>query len=850
MPLDEAVQLISEDVKILGLSVPSMHGERGEFQVFNLMGSAIGDVEMSFRLLSLGMGLMSHIPHSTVVKVKPEAVHGDGDTALKVSEAAEIVLHDIQSASKPVQVNMLSLPPTSEQVTQTEHEHWQTVATQTAKKARVRQERNSSEFCNGVFVTNTVCPPPLFYNSEAEAKMPANLGLTFVDGTIMPTGGTRTHFANGARSVTAPLNGFDREDNFSEFSDSTIRHEDKFSDSESPDEAAADLSHTRSPVRKTLVRSSPEDSRRQLVSRVAAIQSMNVLGNVTQFPLLHELMKEIAGLQALRTSGTSVLTAGGVPPGKARPAWDTPTSPKAARAQESREAFLRRLSTPRDAEEHPGYHKGKRSCAVPHKGVPKHKSWLRKDPDPKKKETEYGVKKTKLVYGLTNTQRLRLAKGNPEWLKMQEKKLDVRWPDRNKNVKSQEEKREVAKPKAKQRTSISAKKVFKLDLPELQADTDVQSPKQRRRPVPTPRLSLSGEKRLQQIKEHFSSEKRRLTKEMEKLSHTPTDYRSSENSFHTAQPSDQSEKSAHTNDTSAENSDFEKTAKSPLGNTKVLSGPTLPRDVHSRLSMVSSYSEQYSDDFEDDFVENARAPVLRRVEETRSGSSSESAQEPSLRKVVETYSDEGDEPSLRKVVEKHSEDDTQASGEEPTLRKVVDRYSSDEQDSSKSYRSAASRNSGQKAPPGVRALPLPNPTSSLRSPVLHHSVPSGTTRDGIVASESSTGDSDSDEDSSTARIPRSQMPSQSFETGTSLDSTGEWKRRRQQPRPSPRRSLERIRTESVSSYNPSEHDNLSPIPSGDLDDLVSEEPEEDEPPRRAREATVPPKTKALGYTWT
>lgn len=58
--------------------------------------------------------------------------------------------------------------------------------------------------------------------------------------------------------------------------------------------------------------------------------------------------------------------------------------------------------------------RGHRKCAHTHTGVPKDKSWLRVIP-------EHGQKRSKLMFGLTNTQRLRLQKNNPAWLRSMEK---------------------------------------------------------------------------------------------------------------------------------------------------------------------------------------------------------------------------------------------------------------------------------------------------------------------------------------------------------------------------------------------------------------------------------------------
>jgi hypothetical protein len=60
------------------------------------------------------------------------------------------------------------------------------------------------------------------------------------------------------------------------------------------------------------------------------------------------------------------------------------------------------------------YRVGHHRCAHPHEVVPRDKSWLRAAP-PKE------AKKSKLVFGITNTQRLRMQKTNPQWLKSMER---------------------------------------------------------------------------------------------------------------------------------------------------------------------------------------------------------------------------------------------------------------------------------------------------------------------------------------------------------------------------------------------------------------------------------------------
>ena len=185
---------------------------------------------------------MPHIPDNAVVKFKEKTISLDEcKEASKAKDKANVVLHDIQAADKPVQVDIWTPRPTMEQILQTENGQPQTTATQTSKeKQRKNKFRNkSSNLVDDIFVTNTVCPPPLYYNSEAEPKKPIKPGLTFADGDFEynPTRNTQEYYVNGATATGEVFPRYnhafeDDEDKYSEYSESTIRHEDRFSDSD------------------------------------------------------------------------------------------------------------------------------------------------------------------------------------------------------------------------------------------------------------------------------------------------------------------------------------------------------------------------------------------------------------------------------------------------------------------------------------------------------------------------------------------------------------------------------------------------------------------------------------------
>ena len=67
--LDCTMEAVYDDICKLGLSVPSVHGEKGVYKIYNLMGAEIGQVVLGFRLRSLGVALLSHIPDHAFVKL-------------------------------------------------------------------------------------------------------------------------------------------------------------------------------------------------------------------------------------------------------------------------------------------------------------------------------------------------------------------------------------------------------------------------------------------------------------------------------------------------------------------------------------------------------------------------------------------------------------------------------------------------------------------------------------------------------------------------------------------------------------------------------------------------------------
>ena len=352
--------------------------------------------------------------------------------------------------------------------TQTEREFIQNIATQTEKCTRQKRQKRALDIASqlednivdDIIVTNTICPPPLHFNNDLEPKH-------------------SSHFDLLDRFAHVPANKDVSSD------DDTLREED-ISDDE--------LTRERTPV-------SHHSGKPKTNKHALSSTSENMPQNIKDFPLLNAIVTEIAALtgSSQESSKQALIQiskptrAPSVSPKRSRKPKDCQASPRRGRSpsprreRESVDNFVKRMQSPThtlrelpivkptyDTTRAPTPRKATHShkCEKGHTGVPKHKSWLRKTPIPME------VKKTKLAFGLTNTQRLRLEKSNPELLKSLEKKESERVQRFKEQRKLEEEaKLQAVGPTRKLYDGTSVYSGFSVKHDD-------------RRPVPTPRNSL------------------------------------------------------------------------------------------------------------------------------------------------------------------------------------------------------------------------------------------------------------------------------------------------------------------------------------------------------------------------
>lgn len=153
-----------------GVTSPSASGGRGVFAVFNLMGSRVATVELGYRMYSLGPALATHLQ---IQRDKSgEATRLNGRT---VGDGERIRQGDVQTVSIQTGDEMVSSAVTAHSVADVREDMTRLSTKSRANKTETEHVDHPDSICKDgrteegeeVYITNTVCPPPLFYNSEA-----------------------------------------------------------------------------------------------------------------------------------------------------------------------------------------------------------------------------------------------------------------------------------------------------------------------------------------------------------------------------------------------------------------------------------------------------------------------------------------------------------------------------------------------------------------------------------------------------------------------------------------------------------------------------------------------------------
>lgn len=434
LALNETIAAISSDILKNGNTVPSVHGDKGLFKIYSLMGKEIGYIILGFRLLSLGPGLIAHLPATALAKraserdtVKEQIENEIIPVKQSISQSAAKVAKHRKSANT-CEVGLMTVVDKKDSLMQTidfeddklhiavsdkenvkPEKEFKAMHTQTSSRVRPKTTEHTPNFMTAgsdkenedevLLNPNISCPPPLFYNSRANPLVKIE--------------------RNYIRGINQYENSLD--DTTLEDLSGDEHYENKlYSEIKEPDGSPSKVQKVpRLQDAKTVVISNVKKT-----EQTTNLQAVFQTPSDTVFPLLTALLTELSQIQnpqlvqqamhniQINSAAAKQQTESGI---KEQESVITAEKAKMKSELESnkesviKEEVEKQLNVSMKKKKR----KSHKACAQPAEDVPKQKGWIRKQP-------EVGVKKTKLVFGLTNTQRLRLAKGNPLWLKSAE----------------------------------------------------------------------------------------------------------------------------------------------------------------------------------------------------------------------------------------------------------------------------------------------------------------------------------------------------------------------------------------------------------------------------------------------
>ncbi|XP_050391476.1 microtubule-associated protein 10 [Patella vulgata] len=415
VPLDNLMKDICVDIVKNGASVPSVHGDKGLFKIYSLMGKEIGYIVLGFRLLCLGPSLAGHVSSKPILKsklhtaeiedqrnvnfidVKPvdkdeKASPFKNDSQPKDISSHENKLrssHDMGSMTDAMKHDvLLQTIPTEEKavhVVISEPERPKPKHFSSSTQTHKRNKRRNRHFPlqgldikpdlenqeDDLEVPNVICPPPLFYNKYSEPRLRTERPVDYTDDESLDD-----------ISEIGSINGHKTPNEVSHVAKS----------SEKKHVTLSNQVKSRSAVNHCGPRVKQQGPELHLLQN-----------NQTEavFPILTALLNELVGIQGSHGLENVI--------SKVNTAIQSPKQPDNIRKVKNEYPISSSFSKSTVSSER----KMNLQKEVPIKS-PRNKSWIRKTP-------ESIPRKGKLTYRLTKTQKLRLAKGNPKWLKEKEK---------------------------------------------------------------------------------------------------------------------------------------------------------------------------------------------------------------------------------------------------------------------------------------------------------------------------------------------------------------------------------------------------------------------------------------------
>ncbi|CAG5134269.1 unnamed protein product [Candidula unifasciata] len=435
VPLNTLMDLICVDIAKVGPTVPSVHGDKGLFKLYNLMGNEIGYFVLGFRLLCLGPSLIPHLPESILLQKQSksrqvrknlsssEVIHNhlaeteaEDDFEVELRNSAcmtdpvknDVMLQTVEMHDKAVLVGLFdSSVQTEAGVMAQKASH--SLATQTEKRTQIKEAQSAQQKWfkvaqsqpneyEDVIINNIVCPPPLFYNSKASPRIKIDRQQSHPEEFIDDLSDIHSYDGQGLENVETHIE--------------EIIHQDYIQPGK------------------------PYVSPKRPVPQARAgetVKGLQVAPNPSSvFPLLTALLNELSCIQnpQLLLNVSNQMQAASQ---KIQESSQSPNekeqihqiqkkdklSPTAVYAVAA--ALARKIENSTEngniaRSEKPSRPKNSQTSAMLNISKQEIKQG-------QKQTFVHPPKKSKLVYGMTHTQRLRLQKTNPQWLKTAERKM-------------------------------------------------------------------------------------------------------------------------------------------------------------------------------------------------------------------------------------------------------------------------------------------------------------------------------------------------------------------------------------------------------------------------------------------
>lgn len=435
VPLNTLMDMICIDIAKLGSTVPSVHGDKGLFKLYNLMGKEIGYFVLGFRLLCLGPSLIPHLPESMLLHQQPKLrqvkknqstdeliqnrsveMENTNEVEVELRNSAcmtdpiksDVLLQTIEMQDKAVNVGWLDSGIQTElEIVAKKGSH--SLSTQTEKRSQIKEALKAQQkWANciqpqtdeyeDVIINNIVCPPPLFYNSNASPSIKIDRKQFHHELVTDDLSDIQSYDGDGLEKVKTYFEDNIQQDHFQQ---------------------VKSFVSPKLPVPKARVGET--------------VLGLQVAPNPDMvFPLLTALINELSCIQnpqfLLQLSNQKQVASQnwqqpGQPPDKLEHIHQLQRSDKLSPSAVSAvaAALARKIEISTENENVNGSKKPSRpQSAQPLTVLNITKQEVQQT---QKQTSKRPLKKSKLVYGMTNTQRLRLQKTNPQWLKATQKEV-------------------------------------------------------------------------------------------------------------------------------------------------------------------------------------------------------------------------------------------------------------------------------------------------------------------------------------------------------------------------------------------------------------------------------------------